>query len=306
MSNPSTMRIGINAEGRPTLYNGAVDMGQGPNTIMVQIAADALGVPAATFDVVMGDTDLTADAGKSSASRQTFVSGKAAQLAGEDLRRQILRLANVGDDASIELTEGRIVIRDGAGEREIDLSSLNANDIGDVLIGEGTFDPPTTPLDENGQGSPYATYGFGAHIAVVEVDEALGTVKVLRIVAGHDVGKAVNPVQVEGQIHGGVAQGLGLALMEEYIPGRTENLHDYLIPTFGDVPPIETILIEDPEPLGPYGAKGIGEQALIPTAAAIFGAIRNATGARIRFAPATPHRVRAAILEARKQTSKQI
>ncbi|MEJ2120192.1 MAG: molybdopterin-dependent oxidoreductase [Alphaproteobacteria bacterium] len=300
MSNPSTMRIGINTEGRPTLYNGAVDMGQGPNTIMVQIAADALGVPAAAFDVVMGDTDLTADAGKSSASRQTFVSGKAAQLAGEDLRRQILRLANVGDDAAISLTEGRIVIRDDAGEREIDLSSLHANDIGDVLTGEGTFDPPTTPLDENGQGSPYATYGFGAHIAVVEVDEALGTVKVLRIVAAHDVGKAVNPAQVEGQIHGGVAQGLGLALMEEYIPGRTENLHDYLIPTFGDVPPIETILIEDPEPLGPYGAKGIGEQALIPTAAAIFGAIRNATGARIRFAPATPHRVRAAILEARK------
>jgi aldehyde oxidoreductase len=308
MSNPSTMRIGISAEGRPTLYNGAVDMGQGPNTIMAQIAADALGVPAAAFDVVMGDTDLTADAGKSSASRQTFVSGKAAQLAGEDLRRQILRLANVGDDAIIELADGRIVIRDGAGEREIDLAGLESNDIGDVLTGEGTFDPPTTPLDENGQGSPYATYGFGAHIAVVEVDEALGTVKVLRIVAAHDVGKAVNPAQVEGQIHGGVAQGLGLALMEEYIPGRTENLHDYLIPTFGDVPPIETILIEDPEPLGPYGAKGIGEQALIPTAAAIFGAIRNATGARIRFAPATPHRVRAAILEARKhskQTSKQ-
>jgi len=304
MSNPSTMRIGISATGRLMLYNGAVDMGQGPNTIMVQIAVDALGVPASAFKVLMGDTDLTADAGKSSASRQTFVSGKAAQLAGEDLRRQILRLANVGDDAVIELGDGRIVIRDGAGEREIDLAALKTNEVGDVLSGEGTFDPPTTPLDANGQGSPYATYGFGAHIAVVEVDEALGTVKVLRVVAAHDVGRAINPVQLEGQIHGGIAQGLGLALMEEYIPGRTENLHDYLIPTFGDVPPIETILIEDPEPLGPYGAKGIGEQALIPTAAAIFGAIRDATGARIRFAPATPHRVRAAILEARQQAKK--
>jgi CO/xanthine dehydrogenase Mo-binding subunit/aerobic-type carbon monoxide dehydrogenase small subunit (CoxS/CutS family) len=305
MSNPSTMRIGISAEGRPTLYNGAVDMGQGPNTIMVQIAADALGLPAGAFDVVMGDTDRTADAGKSSASRQTFVSGKAAQLAGEDLRGQILRLANVGDDAVIALQKARIVIRDGAGERAIDLGALEADAQGDVLTGEGTFDPPTTPLDKNGQGDPYATYGFGAHAAVVEVDEALGTVKVLRVITAHDVGRAINPTQVEGQIHGGVAQGLGLALMEEYIPGRTENLHDYLIPTFGDVPPIETILIEDPEPLGPFGAKGIGEQALIPTAAAIFGAIRNATGARIRFAPATPHRVRAAIVEARAQARKQ-
>ena len=125
--------------------------------------------------------------------------------------------------------------------------------------------------------------------------------KVRRIVAAHDVGKAVNPIQVEGQIHGGIAQGLGMALMEEYLPGVTENLHDYLIPTFGDLPPIETILIEDPEPLGPYGAKGIGEPALIPTAPAIFGAVHHATGVRLRFAPATPHRVRAAILAARQE-----
>ena len=100
-------------------------------------------------------------------------------------------------------------------------------------------------------------------MAVVEVDIALGTVQVLRIVAAHDVGRAINPTLVEGQIHGGIAQGLGLALMEEYLPGRTENLHDYLIPTIGDIPPIETILIEGRDPLGPYGAKGVGEPALI-------------------------------------------
>ncbi len=125
-----------------------------------------------------------------------------------------------------------------------------------------------------------------------------GTVKVVRMVAAHDVGRAINPTQVEGQIHGGIAQGLGLALMEEYLPGRTENLHDYLIPTFGDVPPIEVIFVEDPEPLGPYGAKGIGEPALIPTAPAIFGGIHHATGVRMHFAPATPHRVREALLKA--------
>ena len=117
--------------------------------------------------------------------------------------------------------------------------------------------------------------------------------------AAHDVGRAINPTQVEGQIHGGIAQGLGMALMEEYVPGRSENLHDYLIPTIGDVPPIETILIEDAEPLGPYGAKGIGEPALVPTAPAIFGAIHHATGVRVRVAPATPDRLRAALLAGR-------
>jgi len=132
-------------------------------------------------------------------------------------------------------------------------------------------------------------------MAEVEVDVVLGTAKVIEIVAAHDVGRAINPTLVEGQIHGGIAQGLGLALMEEYVPGRTENLHDYLIPTFGDVPEIECILIEDREPAGPYGAKGIGEPALVPTAPAILGAIYHATGVRIARVPATPDRVRAAI-----------
>jgi CO/xanthine dehydrogenase Mo-binding subunit len=108
----------------------------------------------------------------------------------------------------------------------------------------------------------------------------------------------VNPTQVEGQIHGGIAQGLGLALMEEFFPGRNENLHDYLIPTIGDIPPIEVTLVEDPDPLGPYGAKGIGEPALIATAPAILGAVHHATGVRLTRVPATPDRVRAALIAA--------
>ena len=295
ISNPSTMRVGVSADGKLTLYNGAVDIGQGANTIMTQICADALGVPVAAFGLVMGDTGRTADAGKTSASRQTFVSGKAAELAGRDLRDQILKRANAGPDADIELMPGKIIVRDGGQEHEIDLATLDANDGGDVLTGEGYFDPPTTPLDENGQGVPYATYGFAAQIAVVEVDIELGTVRVGRIIAAHDVGKAINPIQVEGQIQGGVAQGIGMALMEEYVPGMTENLHDYLIPTFGDVPDIDCLIIEDEEPLGPFGAKGIGEPALIPTAPAILGAIYHATGVRLAELPATPDRVKAAL-----------
>ncbi|MFO1120328.1 MAG: molybdopterin cofactor-binding domain-containing protein [Rhodospirillales bacterium] len=137
------------------------------------------------------------------------------------------------------------------------------------LAGEATFDPPTTVLDDNGQGIPYATYAFGAQVAEVLVDVELGTVKVTRVTAAHDVGQAINPMLIEGQVEGGIAQGIGMALMEEWVPHRTNNLHDYLIPTVGDVPPIETILIEDKEPLGPFGAKGVGEPALIPTAAAV-------------------------------------
>ena len=304
MSNPSTMQIGVAADGTVTLYSGAQDIGQGTNTTMVQVAADALGIRMSRIRLVWGDTDLTADAGKSSASRQAYVSGKAAMLAGENLRAQILRLANVGEGASLEFGSDSLIVRDGDAARAIDLSAMPADKPhGNVLFGEATFDPPTSPLDEMGQGDPYGTYGFGAQVAEVEVDTELGTVKVLRAWAAHDVGAAINPMQVEGQIHGGVAQGLGLALMEEYVPGRTENLHDYLIPTFGDVPLIDVLTIEDREPTGPYGAKGIGEPALIPTAPAIFGAIYQATGVRMKRAPATPDRVRAAILAARGERS---
>jgi CO/xanthine dehydrogenase Mo-binding subunit/aerobic-type carbon monoxide dehydrogenase small subunit (CoxS/CutS family) len=298
LSNPSTMRLGLSAKGELTLYNGAVDIGQGSNTILTQIAADALGLPMEQFRILMGDTDLTADAGKTSASRQTFVSGKAAELAGRDLRRKLLELLEAAPDAALRLEGNVIRARDANGEREYDLAWLPPRHGTDVLRGEGYFDPPTSPQDANGQGVPYATYAFAAQMAVVEVDCELGRVKVLDIVAAHDVGKAINPIQVEGQIQGGTIQGLGLALMEEYLPGKTENLHDYLIPTIGDIPRMKCILIEDAEPLGPSGAKGVGEPGLIPTAPAILGAIHHATGVRMRRVPVLPHRLRAALKQA--------
>ena len=167
-----------------------------------------------------------------------------------------------------------------------------------MLLESGSYDPKTTVLDADGQGIPYETYGFGAQLALVEVDIELGTVRVRRMVAAHDVGRAINPTLVEGQVQGGIAQGIGMALMEAYEPGHTDNLHDYLIPTVGDAPEIEVLLVEDHEPSGPFGAKGVGEPALVPTAPAILGAIRHATGARVRSVPATPARVLAAIREA--------
>ena len=285
MSNPSEMEIVLAPDGAITLHSGAVDIGQGSNTIMVQIAAQALGVPPGAIRLVAGDTDRTRDAGKTSASRQTFVSGNAVRLAAEALRAKILRAANAGPDAVL-LPGAPLRVRDGT--RDVAVA--------EALSGLGRFDPPITPLDVDGQGTPYASYAFAAQCALVAVDLALGTTRVVRIAAAHDVGRAINPQQVEGQIHGGIAQGLGLALMEEFIPGRTENLHDYLIPTIGDVPPIEVVLVEKPDPLGPYGAKGVGEPALIATAPAILAAIRMATLAELASVPATPDRVRAAIL----------
>ena len=295
LSNPSTLRVTLDADGELTFFNGAVDIGQGSTTILLQICADAVGLPPSSFDIVVGDTDRTEDAGKTSASRQTFVSGKAAYLAGRALREQILAAAKASDEARLHLEGSHIVVSEDGARKTLDLRAQPRSGRY-VFEGIGHFDPPTTPLDESGQGTPYATYAFAAHLCELLVDVELGTVKLLKIAAAHDVGRAINPTLVEGQIQGGIAQGIGMALMEEYLPGVTENLHDYLIPTFGDMPVIEIALVEDPEPLGPYGAKGVGEPALIPTPPAILGAIRHATGVRLERIPALPHRVREALL----------
>ncbi|RMF37146.1 MAG: aldehyde oxidase, partial [Alphaproteobacteria bacterium] len=294
LPNPSTIRAGIRPDGSICLHQGAIDIGQGSETVITQFFAAALGVEPQRIARIGADTALTPDAGKTSASRQTYVSGNAAKLAGESLRAQILRLTNCAD-GTLGFEGPRITVTEADGaSHEIDLARLPVAD-GYALTAEESYDPPTSPLDENGQGAPYAVYGYAAQMAVLRVDTGLGTVALDRITAAHDVGRAINPVLVEGQIQGGVAQGIGMALMEEFIPSRTENLHDYLIPTIGDVPPIESIIVEVPDPEGPYGAKGLGEHALIPTAPAILNAIAHATGARIRRLPATPDRVLAAL-----------
>ena len=291
LPNPSTIKVGLRRDGTLVLLQGAVDIGQGANTVIAQICADALGLPVDRMTLVTADTAVMPDAGKTSASRQTFVTGKAAFLAGRNLRDNILLRMNAPEDAVLAL-DG-VTLR--AGERSLDLGMLEPDDGGFVLSGEGTFDPPTTALDENGQGEPYAVFGWGAHLAIVEVDCELGRTRVLRLVAAHDVGRAVNPTLIEGQVEGGSAQGIGMALMEQFIPGRTENLHDYLIPTAGDIPEVCTILLEEPDAHGPYGAKGIGEQVLIPTAPAILNAIRDATGVSVRDLPVTPDKLHAAL-----------
>ena len=291
LPNPSTIRIGMSPTGEVILHQGATDIGQGSNTVIAQIAAEALGLPLSAFRLIGPDTRLTPDAGKTSASRQTYVTGRAAKAAAEALRAEILRRANAGEGAVLSLDGASVSVRDHGVTGRIQLAALPVDVHGHALSAEASYDPPTTKLDENGQGVPYAVYGYGAQMVELAVDQELGTVRLLKITAAHDVGRAINPMLVRGQIEGGIAQGIGMALMEEYLPGRTENLHDYLIPTFGDVPPIESILIEVPDPEGPFGAKGLGEHVLIPTAPAILNAIRHATGAGITRVPAFPHRL---------------
>ncbi|WP_338483460.1 molybdopterin cofactor-binding domain-containing protein [Streptomyces sp. SCSIO 75703] len=297
LSNPSTIRFGIRPDGTPVLHQGAVDAGQGANTVIPQIAADALGVPVTSLEIIGPDTSRTPDCGRTSASRQTFVTGRAAKDAGRALREQILKGRDIAATALLEPGEGTLRLRDDFRCVDVDLRSLPRDEFGYVFRAEETFDPPTTTLDGDGQGSPYAVYAFGAHLAEVQVDTETGQVEVRRVTAAHDVGRAVNPTLLEGQLEGGIAQGIGMALVEDYVPGQTDNLYDYEIPRATQMPSVESLFIESPSDLGPFGAKGIGEPALVPTPAAVLNALSHAIGGRVRSTPASPRRVLAALAD---------
>ena len=293
--NPSTIKIAVDHSGKVILHQGAIDIGQGSNTVIAQIAADALGARISDISLRGADTDITPDAGKTSASRQTFVTGNAAKLAALSLRAAILREVNAAVDSVLQFKPGVIEVVDGAVTHKIDLRSREADEFGYALTAIERYDPPASALDENGQGNPYGQYGYGAQLMELTVDTKLGTVKLDKLTTAHDVGRAINPQLIEGQIEGGATQGIGMALMEEFIPGVAENLHDYLIPTIGDIPEFEHHIVQVPDAEGPYGAKGLGEHVLIPTAPAILNAIRDATGAQITQLPATPDRVLTAL-----------
>ena len=262
---------------------------------MAQISASEFGLPLKWIEVVSGDTAITPNSNITCASRQTYLSGNAVKMATARLKRAVI-------EASIKALEDKIEkIKIGDGflysesfpEHQIGLERLYSicRKEGIPTVYDAMFDPGVVKLDENGQGFPFSTYAFGAQVAVVEVDTETGIVKVLKVAAAHDVGRAINPLSVEGQIQGGILMGVGYALQEEFIPGLTKNFKSYAIPTIQDTPEIITFIVEDPEPTGPFGAKGVGEPALIPTAPAIVNAVYGATGARIYELPLTPERV---------------
>jgi CO/xanthine dehydrogenase Mo-binding subunit len=296
VQNPSTAQIEVDLDGRVTLYTGCADIGQGSTTVLSQIVGETLGLSPDAIRIIVGDTRLTTNAGATSASRQTYISGNAVKDAADKL-------------ADLLLTEGADLLK--ARKESLVLDSGLIRDVNDPTKGvpfvkavrrahkkglplkwQGYFDPVTEPLDpETGQGVPYATYAFACHLAQVTVDVYTGEVEVNRVVAAHDVGKAIYPEGVIGQICGGVAMGIGFALMEEYIPGETGSMNDYTTPTCSDMPEVVPIIVESSEPTGPFGAKGVGEPALIPTAPAVLNAITDALGERIYTLPANLERV---------------
>ena len=250
LPNPSTIKLGLSPDGSVVLHQGAVDIGQGSNTVIAQIAADALGLPLGAFRLRGADTAITPDAGKTSASRQTFVSGKAAEKAARALARTRSCASPMSRTGRrCVSTAQRSSIREGEADApHRTLRSLPADATAWFSSARGNLRPADRAARRQGPGQALRRLWLWRADRRAGGRLKLGTVKLIKITAAHDVGKAINPMLAEGQIEGGIAQGIGMALMEEYVPGRTENLHDYLIPTIGDVPPIETILIEVPDP----------------------------------------------------------
>ncbi|MGA2990807.1 MAG: xanthine dehydrogenase family protein molybdopterin-binding subunit [Candidatus Korobacteraceae bacterium] len=295
--NPGTARIEVEESGDVVLYLGCGDMGQGSAATMVQIAAETLKLPVEAIRLTVGDTDRCSDSGPSSASRVTYIVGRAVQLAAEQLQQVLKRTAAelLGTLPGNVAFDDRTFYRPDAPLREVSISEVvkSMKERGVQAAGQASFDPKTTALDpKTSQGDPYATYAFATQAALVAVDAETGEVDVLSIVASHDVGKAVNPLNVTGQIEGGVSMGLGYGLSEEVVVQqggiRNPQFTDYIVPSAMDVPEIVSLIVESEEPTGPFGAKGVGEPALLPTAPAIMNAVAAATGIRVTQIPITP------------------
>lgn len=311
--NPGSAFVKINQDGTVIVYTGATDIGQGSTTVLAQIAAEVLGIDYEKVSLVVGDTKLTPFDLGTVASRVTFIVGNAVKRAAENAKRILLEVAaeelQVSADG-LDVENGEIYIK-GFPEKRISISQTAATAIlmkGRPPIGCGYYNPVTTFIDpERGHGKPYGAYVFATQIADVEVDTETGEIDVLRIIAVHDCGKAINPLLVEGQVEGGVGMGVGYGIMEEMVleNGEVKNpqFTDYILPTALDVPDIKVEIIERPEPEGPFGAKGIGEPSLLPTAPAIINAIYDAVGVKIRDLPATPEKVIRALKEKEKNAS---
>jgi xanthine dehydrogenase D subunit len=272
------------------VHSAAAEVGQGVHTIMAQIARTELGVE----DVVLHPSDTNVgSAGSSSASRQTMMSGGAVQLACQAVREELLDRVRARAESTNSQLDGELSLADG----RVTLDDVPVGDIDEFLDEPITatrvyHHRETTSIDERGQGEPHVSFAFAAQRAVVEVDEDLGLVRMVEVASVQDVGKALNPQSVHGQVEGGTAQGLGLALMEEIQlkDGVITNASftDYLVPTILDMPPVVSELIEEPEPGVPFGAKGVGEPSTIVATAAVAAALRDATGRDLNRVPVTP------------------
>ncbi|MCH8837578.1 MAG: xanthine dehydrogenase family protein [Candidatus Marinimicrobia bacterium] len=292
-------RLQLLRDGSLEVAYGLTDMGQGAITVVAQMSAEAVGVELSQVRVLPTDTANVPDSGPSVASRNVVLTGNAIRDAAEDLRKEMTSAAGQllkCPPEQVEIEAGRV--RDLQSGREIPLAELAEQMfVTNRSMGAlGWWHAPPLDFDaDRGQGEAYFAYSFAAQIARVKVDTVTGLVEVLKVWAAHDLGKAINVAGVEGQVEGAVSQAMGWALTEDLrmTDGRvdTVNFSTYLLPTFTDMAAVETIIIEEPEPLGPWGARGVGEPAIIPVAAAIANAVSDALGVPVDDLPITPEKV---------------
>lgn len=314
-SNLSDSFVKMNPDGSVVIYSGASDLGQGSDTALTQIVAEELGVNFEKVKIVSADTDTTPVDYGSFGTRVTFAAGNAVKMAANVVKKQIFEVAA----ELLEAHEDDLVAHGGVVHvmfhpgRSLPIEKIARTayyDMGKPLSGRGFYNGPDSPSPDVttyfGNTSP--AYCFAAQVAEVEVDPETGSVKILNFVAAHDLGRAINPMAAEGQVEGGVVQGIGYALMEDLVCNKgvvlNPNFSDYKVLKAPDVPPIEPILVESNDPNGPFGAKGVAEPALVPTAPAIANAIYDAIGVRITDLPITPEKIIRALREKRK-TSKE-
>ncbi|MBI4319603.1 MAG: xanthine dehydrogenase family protein molybdopterin-binding subunit [Chloroflexi bacterium] len=315
---PACANVRLNQDGTVTLLTGAGELGQGSETILSQIVAEELGVPVEDINIVMADTDATPYNWATCASRITYTMGNAVRLAAAEAKKKIKALAAEKLEANpsdIEVADRHAYVS-GSPERKLsfhDLAAISHWVQNGPILGEASFMAQGNPYQPGAmEGFPFRSvtgWVFGAHVAEVEVDRETGQVQVLRVAAAHDVGQAVNPRNIEGQIEGGFGQGLGYALFEEIVRdnGKVVNpsFVDYRLPTTMDMPQMTPIIVEEREPTGPFGAKGVGEPGLVAAAPAIANAIYASVGIRLKELPMTSEKVRKALLEKPEQERKQ-
>ncbi|MDP2971108.1 MAG: xanthine dehydrogenase family protein molybdopterin-binding subunit [Deltaproteobacteria bacterium] len=299
--------IKVDDFGTVNVITGATDMGQGADTVIAQIVAEELGVRVEDVGVTHTDTDICPWDVGAHASRTTFVAGNSARGAAKKVKDQLLEVAakSMGEIPENLDIRDRVIFSKKDPEKKSPLGKvLRATHYtagGSMVMAEYFYDPPNENLDKEFKGNLSVTYAYGTHGVEVEVDKETGQVKILKYIAAHDVGRAINPMLLEGQVYGGATMGIGYALTEKLIlqNGKVMNPNflDYKMLTAKDVPNIEPIVIETDDPFGPFGAKGIGEPGSVPTAPAIANAIYDAVGVRIKDLPITPEKVLAALKE---------
>ncbi|NWF91300.1 MAG: molybdopterin-dependent oxidoreductase [Syntrophaceae bacterium] len=302
--------IKIDDFGTVNVFTGATDMGQGADTVIAQIVAEELGVRTEDVVVIHTDTDVCPWDVGAHASRTTFVAGNSALGAAKKVKQLLLEVAGqtLGESPENLDIRDRTVFSKRDPEKKSPLGKVlraaHYTTGGRMVMAEYFYDPANENLDREFKGNLSVTYSYGTHGVEVEVDKETGQVKILKYVAAHDVGKAINPMLLEGQVYGGVAMGIGYALTERLISQNGKvmnpNFLDYKMLTAKDVPNVDPIVIETNDPFGPFGAKGIGEPGLVPTAPAIANAIYDALGVRIKDLPITPEKVLAALKQKTK------